>query len=287
MNDKSNLIFAATEADFSRTVLDRSRDIPVIVDFWAEWCAPCRMLGPVLEEAVSREGGRIALAKVDVDADPNLAVRYAVQSIPAVKIFSGGEVIREFVGALPPEEIRRLLAEVLPDPEADRIGEANRLLDAGRWEEAERIYLSIREREPGQPAAALGLGLIAYHQGRYPAADEYLSAVTADTPGYEQVPPLRGRIYFQKEPPPDMAAITSALQANPSDPGALFSLALAYGRGGEYLRALDSLLQVLKIDKNFGEGTAREAYLKLLEIIGRKSPDGKRYERELSMVLFS
>jgi putative thioredoxin len=285
--NQDKFIFDATESDFERSVIARSRQIPVIVDFWAEWCAPCRILGPVLEEAVREAGGRLALARVDVEASPELAEEFAIQSIPAVKIFSGGKVVREFVGALPAEEIRRLLAEVLPDPAEGRIEEAHRHLSAGRWEKAERIYEAIREREPGHPGAALGLGLIAYHQGRYPEAEELLAKVTPRTPGYDQVPPLRARMYFQKEPPPDMDVITAALKENPADPAALFSLALAYGRGGEYLRALDTLLEVLKIKKGYGEGAAREAYLKLLEIIGRRSPDGKRYERDLSMILFS
>jgi len=287
MNDRNKLIFDATAADFSETVIARSREIPVIVDFWAAWCAPCRALGPVLEAEVGRREGRIALARVDVDAEPSLAAEYGIQSIPAVKIFSKGEVVREFVGALPGEEIRRLLDEILPDPAEERIEEAHRLLDAGRWEEAEKIYQAVRERDPARPGAALGLGLIAYHQGRYPEARELLARVTPETPGYEQVPPLMARLFFQRGPAPDMAAVTAALEANPRDPEALYSLALAYGRGGEYLRALDTLLEVLKTDKNYGEGAAREAYLQLLEIVGRRSPDGKRYERELSMVLFS
>ncbi len=174
-----------------------------------------------------------------------------------------------------------------PNPAGDRIEEANRLLSAGRWEEAEGIYNAVREEDPAHPGAALGLGLIAYHQGRYPEADELLSAVTDRTPGYDQVPPLRARLYFQKEPPPDLAAVTAALEQDPEDPKALFTLALAYGRGGEYLRALDTLLGLLKIDKDYNQGAAREACLKLLEIIGRKSADGKRYERELAMIIFS
>ncbi len=172
-------------------------------------------------------------------------------------------------------------------PDGDRIEEANRLLAAGRWEKAEEIYHAIREENPGHPGAALGLGLIAYHQGRYPEADELLAAVTEQTPGYDQVPPLRARLYFQKEPPPDLTAVTAALKANPEDPEAIFALALAYGRGGEYLRALDTLLEVLKIDKDYKGGEARDACLNLLEIIGRNSPDGKRYERRLAMILFS
>ena len=285
--NKDSVIFDATAADFEQSVIVRSRECPVIVDFWASWCAPCRMLGPVLEAAVREAGGRIAMARVDVEAEAPLAARYGIQSIPAVKIFSAGEVVREFVGALPAAEVRRIISEILPDPSGNRIEEANRLLDSGRWEEAERLYQAVFEKQAGHPGAALGLGLIAYHQGRYPEAEELFSGVTPQTPGYERVPPLLARIYFQKGSPPDMGAITSALKKNPSDVEALFSLALAYGRGGEYLRALDTLLEVLRVKKDYGEGAAREAYLKLIEIVGRKTPDGRKYERELSMVLFS
>ncbi len=285
--NKDNFIFDATTADFEQSVIARSHRTPVMIDFWAEWCAPCRMLGPVLEAAVREAGGRVALARVNVESEPALAERYAIQSIPAVKIFAEGQVVREFVGALPAGEIRRILAEILPDPSGGRLEEAHRLLGSGRWEEAEEIYQDIRRQDPDHPGAALGLGIIAYHQGRYPEAEELLAGVTPQTPGYEQVPPLRARIYFQKGAPPDMGAITSVLKENPSDPEALFSLALAYGRGGEYLRALDTLLEVLKIRKDFREEAAREAYLKLLEIIGRKSLDGRKYEQELAMVLFS
>ncbi len=287
MNDKDNLIFDAAEADFEQSVIARSGEIPVIVDFWASWCAPCRALGPVLEKAVREAGGKLALARVDVDSEPSLAARFAIRSIPAVKIFSGGKVVREFVGALPEKDIRRLLEEILPDPSGGRLEEAHRHLSAGRWEKAERIYQAIREGEPDHPGAALGLGLIAYHQGRYPEAEELLSKVAPGTPGYEEAPPLLARLYFLKNPTPDMSAITATLKADPKDPDALFSLALAYGRGGEYLRALDTLLEVLKAKKDYGGGKAREAYLKLLEIIGRRSPDGKKYERDLSMILFS
>ena len=287
MTDSSNIIFEASEADFSETVVERSRTIPVVVDFWAEWCAPCRMLGPILEEMVQEYGGKIALAKVDVDSNQSLAGRYGIQGIPAVKIFSGGEIVGEFVGALPPDQIREKIEAILPDEKSRLIEEANHFLAGGRWEDAEKIYSRILALDSGQPSANLGMGMIAYHQGRFDEAEGYLKQVSSDTPGYEEVPPMLARIYFEKHQTPDLNEITSTLKDNPDDCSALFSLAILYAKGGEYERALDTLLQVMKIERDFEDGAAREAYLKIIEIIGRLSSEGKKYERELSMLLFS
>jgi putative thioredoxin len=287
MIDTKTNIFAANEADFTRTVLERSRSLPVLVDFWAEWCAPCRMLGPILEELVEEYGGRIALAKVDVDSNQSLAVQYGIEGIPAVKIFLGGEIVGEFVGALPPEQVREKIEAILPDEKAPLIKEANGYLAGGRWEDAEKIYRKILEEDSTQSPANLGMGMISYHQGRFSDAEKYLNSVSSDTPGYEKVAPMLARIYFEKSQAPDLNEITAALKENPDDCRALFSLAIVYARGGEYERGLDTLLQVLKINKDFEEGSAREVYLKIIEIIGRATPVGKKYERELSMLLFS
>jgi len=280
-------IFDADESNFAETVVDRSREVPVLVDFWADWCQPCRMLGPILEGLVQEYEGRIALAKVDVDSNQSLAMQYGIQSIPAVKIFFGGEVVDEFVGALPPDQVREKIEAILPDEKAPLIQEANSYLAGGRWEEAKKIYKKILEEDSTQSAANLGMGMIAYHQGRFSDAENFLNSVADETPGYEKVPPMLSRIYFEKLPAPDLNEITLALKDDPRNCRALMTLAIVYSKGGEYERALDTLLQVLKIEKDFGEGAAREAYLKIIEIIGRASPEGKKYERELSMILFS
>lgn len=287
MMDTDKYIYNVTEADFSQMVLERSRTLPVLIDFWAEWCAPCRMLGPVLEELVGEYAGKIALAKVDVERNQSLASQYGIQSIPAVKIFSGGEVVGEFVGALPPDQIRTIIDGILPDEKSPLIEEANQYLAGGRWEDAEKIYSKIIEEDPGQSSANLGMGMIAYHQGRFDDAEKYLNSVTDETPGYDKIPPMLARIYFEKNEVPGLDEITSALKVNPDDCQALFSLAIVYAKGGEYERSLDTLLQVLKIKRDFEEGAARETYLKIIEIIGRSTPEGKKYERELSMLLFS
>ena len=176
---------------------------------------------------------------------------------------------------------------ILPGERAALIEEANNSLGGGRWEKAEKIYSRVIKDDPGESSANLGMGIIAYHQGRFEDAEKYFSLVSGETPGYEKIPPMLSRIYFQKQSPPDLNEITANLKENPEDCRALLSLAIVYARGGEYDRALNILLQVLKIKKEFEEGLAREVYIKILEILGRSSQEGNKYERELSMILFS
>ncbi len=107
-------VIDVTDADFDRLVIERSRSLPVVVDFWAEWCAPCRTLGPVLERGVAARAGRVELAKIDVDSNQAVAARYQVQGIPAVKAFRDGELASEFTGALPPAEVERFLDALVP-----------------------------------------------------------------------------------------------------------------------------------------------------------------------------
>ncbi len=287
MNDENIPVVEVTEDNFNREVIEASRRVPVIADFWAEWCGPCRTLGPLLEEIVRRNAGRVILAKVDVDSNPGLAARYQIQSIPAVKIFKDGEVADEFVGALPEAELKERIETVLPSPSRSELEKANGLLSGGRWEEASRIYERVLKEEPASSPAHLGLGIIAYHQGRYEDAEEHLTGVDDSTPGYDQARPLLARIYFQNLPCLPMKEATEKLNENPNDPDALFSLAVLYARGDEYDRALDVLLQLLEIDRGYGDGKARAAFLTILDIVGRSTPTGRDYERKLSMVIFS
>jgi putative thioredoxin len=160
------LVFDATEADFEQLVVERSRTLPVLVDFWAEWCAPCRALGPALERAVTEREGKVELAKVDVDSNPGLSARFRVQGIPAVKAFRHGQVASEFTGAVPPARIESFLDELLPSEAAQLAARAGAEGD----EDGLRRALELDPRHPdaaialarlllrrGEPAEALGL----------------------------------------------------------------------------------------------------------------------------------
>ncbi len=170
---------------------------------------------------------------------------------------------------------------------ATEIEKANRALSGGRWEEAAAIYDKVLESDPDNSAAHLGLGTITFHQARWDEAERHLSRVGPETPGSEDISGLLARIYFEKLRPPDLDEATRKLKEDPADPRALYALGVAYAKGGEYERSLDALLKSIETNREFGEGEPREAYLKVLDILGRKSEAGKKYERKLSMALFS
>ena len=157
------MISNVSEQEFEAKVLDRSKEVPVVVDFWAEWCGPCRTLGPALEKAVRARGGEIELAKVDTDANQRVAAAFGIQSIPAVKAFKDGKVVAEFVGAQPPAAIENFLNEIVPS-------EADRLAEKGD-EESLRKALQL---DPGNTTAAIGLGRILLNRDEHDEALELL-----------------------------------------------------------------------------------------------------------------
>jgi putative thioredoxin len=275
----NNFIVNVSESDFEYEVLSYSQNIPVVVEFWATWCQPCKRLEPILEQVTEEGQGNFRLARVDVDSNPNLALRYGVRSVPTVKAISQGQVVAEFVGLLPEPRIREFLSKLAPPSEASlQLEKANSLLAAHGWNESEAIFRSLEEQSPNQPEVQLGLVKALLGQGKggealfvlnkFPASREYNSA--------QVLRPLAESLAkYDKNELPDE-----------TDLDATFKNSIRLARRGNFLAALDGLLEILRQDKRFRGDKARLVFLGILELLGLEDQDGRQYRSELAMVLF-
>jgi len=276
---RSDNIVNVSEADFEYEVLAYSQETPVVVDFWAEWCGPCKMLGPLLEKLAQEADGGFRLAKVNVDDNPNLAKRYNIRGIPAVKAFNDGRLVAEFTGMQPEPRVREFLKSLAPS-QGDLLEEkAFSLLAAGDLAGAEQSFRQALESDSVTPQLLLGLSRTLLLQGQaqearyllrdFPASKEY-NAAQAMLPVAEGLIAAESFDPFESENPLDAA----------------YYQAMRLVRLGNPDAALDGLLDILRQDKRYSNGKARLAVLGLLEMLGSENPSAQSYRNELASVLF-
>jgi putative thioredoxin len=247
-----NVIFEATEETFERDVVERSKELPVVVDFWAEWCGPCRMLTPVLEQAVSAREGKVALAKVDTDAAPGLSSAFGIQGIPAVKAFKDGRIVAEFTGAQPPAAVEQFLDGLLPS-------EADELVQSGDEADLRRAL----ELEPGRADAAVPLARLLHARGDREEALEILGNVA----GSFAADGLAARIRHEDDP--EVAEAFSQLDA------------------GDEERGLDSLIRATAAAEDSDRrDDLRRAVVGVLDDLGVEHPLARDARRKLAQALY-
>jgi putative thioredoxin len=247
-----------SERDFEARVIERSRELPVVVDFWAEWCGPCRTLGPALEAAVERRAGQVELAKVDVDSNQQLAATFGIRGIPAVKAFRDGEMVAEFTGAIPPAAIEKFLDELVPS-------EADQLVDAGD----EASLRQALEANPRHTEAARGLGRILVERGDTDEARELLS-------GFEGDFVIDGLV----------ARLELAAAGNGAGPDPALTEALAAWDEGEAERALEGLQTALEAtDDAEHRDRIRRVMVAIFTELGPDDPLARAHRRRLAAAL--
>jgi putative thioredoxin len=274
----SEHIIEVTEADFEYQVLAFSQKTPVVVDFWAEWCVPCKTLGPLLEKLTQEAHGAFRLAKVDVDQNQTLAMRYNVRSIPTVKAFRNGAVVSEFVGLRPEPALREFLSELAPSAADLALEKANSMLTMEQYTSAEAAFRDVLEITPGRPAALLGLAKSLLFQGQTEAASRILRGFPASREfnAAQSLLPLIAAL--------ERVENGDAWSDDPLD--AAYNRAIKLVRRGNVPAAIDGLMDVLRQDKRYRDGAARQVILSLLELLGEDNPLTRQYRQELAMVLF-
>jgi putative thioredoxin len=267
--------------DFASQVVERSRQVPVLVDFWAEWCGPCRTLGPVLERVAAAAGGKLELVKVNTDENPEVATRYAISSIPAVKLFVGGEVVGEFVGALPEREVQRFLDRYLPSRGKELLAQGKTALTAGDHAGARVAFEGALTAEPDLTEASVLLAELDFRADP-DAALARVADVSPNDPAYDRIEAMRTLA----------SLLARARQPEPAPQGVKPELwekylagARAFGEGRD-AEALDAWIEVLRRKKDLDDDGPRRACVALFRILGDDAALTREYRRTFTSALY-
>jgi putative thioredoxin len=275
-----------SEENFEAEVLERSNSVPVLVDFWAPWCGPCKVLGPLLEKLAAEYAGEFLLAKVNVDENQGLANVFGIQGIPAVKLFKDGDLASEFTGALPEPMVREFLSKFLPsaaDKEAEKAAE---LEDEGKISEAKALYQAILESDANHSKALLGVGRLAMNEGDQDAALSYLDKISEVADERKEADRLIARLKLQGGAAQNEGVLREKVKNEPNNVAARFELAQALASVEKYEEALNEFLNIVKTDRAFQDDAARKAMIQIFEVLGSDDPLTDKYRSELAAALF-
>jgi putative thioredoxin len=286
-----DLIKDTTTAGFAADVIQASRAQPILVDFWAPWCGPCKQLTPVLERVVQAARGAVKLVKMNIDDHPSIAGQLGIQSIPAVIAFKNGQPVDGFMGAVPETQIKAFIDKLTADMAggtADLLAQAQEAQAGGEAALAADLYAAVLDEDENNVDALAGLANLYFDAGQADTARELLDRVPQDKTGHAGVAGLRAKFALAEQIAElgDEPGLQQRLASDPSDHAARFDLALIANARGNRDEAADQLLAIMKADREWREDGARQQLLKFFEAWGMKDPATAAGRRKLSSLLF-
>lgn len=283
-------------ATFMADVIEASVDTPVVVDFWAPWCGPCKQLGPVLEKVVRAAQGAVKLVKIDIDQDPEIAQQLRVQSIPAVFAFSGGRPVDAFQGALPESQVKAFIDKLaksagtsVASPLDEALDQAAERLAAKDFGAAASIYAQVVQHAPDNAAGIAGLTRALVGQGEVDRAEEVFATLPEDARSSAEAEAAASALALARKTADagDRGELLARLEARPDDHQARFDLALSLHAEGRNEEAIDALVEIVRRAREWNDQAARKQLLELFEALGPTDPATVDGRRKLSAVLFS
>jgi len=277
-----------TAETFQQEVIEASFQQPVLVDFWAEWCNPCQMLVPVLTKLAEEYQGAFILAKVNTDEQRELATQAGVRSLPTVKLFVDGQIVNEFMGALPEAEVRKFLEPYLQGGAANEVLEAaQQAFDAGRDEEGLEILNQALAEDPENATLKFNIARISANRGDYDSAQALLDSLPPEERDKDEVRELQAQIRLAKELENigDPNELKQRIEQNPDDLDAQLKMSHYLTAQGQYEAAMELLLNIMKKDRSFGDDAGRKGLLDLFELLGADHPLTKTWRRKMFSLL--